>query len=71
MVDAVRLSEAQWKLLGELVSINRFRCVDSYPPAKKLVSLGYATWFFTRHGQYLMPTYAGRAALTQGRESKS
>ena len=64
------LSDAQGRLLVEIVNRSRARVVDSYPPAKKLVSLGYATWFFTRHGKYLMPTYEGRALLSSTREDE-
>lgn len=64
------LSDAQGRLLIEIVAKNRVRVVDGYPPAKKLAALGYAAWFFTRHGQYLMPTSAGRALLSSTRKDE-
>jgi hypothetical protein len=56
----MKLTKAQWALLVDIVNGDA-RCHPDYKPAKKLVELRLAT---CEHGDLLVPTEAGRAALS-------
>lgn len=64
----MKLTLAQHGLLCAIVRKGSEACIKSYPPAKKLVELGLATY---RSGSFghgrVEPTEAGRAAITAGK----
>lgn len=56
-----KLTKAQLALLEELPR----SVADYYPPAKKLVELGFAAWSRASFGDCLVITGAGREARTK------
>ena len=65
-----KLTKPQIELLGDL-EITSVGVSDTYDPAKKLVSLGYASWSTSSFGStYLTITDAGRTALQEASNGK-
>lgn len=59
----MKLSNAQLEMLHSAVHGNG-GCAESYPPAKKLVALGFCIGHGGGFGSYrLVPTDAGRALI--------
>lgn len=50
-----RLTKPQQALLDELLEKGPVFCVDSYPPAKRLVELGLAEWRKSGLSERLVP----------------
>lgn len=62
----VKLTKPQQDLLADVVAGGGFTCVDSYPPARKLIALGLIKARTGPFGTYkIEPTDAGRDAVTQ------
>jgi len=62
----VKLSKPQRKLLEKAVAEGSTFAVDSYPPVKKLLALGYIEPAKGRSQLRWAPTEAGRKALDDG-----
>lgn len=62
----MKLTKPQLALLREVDAGGN--AVDTYPPAKKLVELGYCVREQVGYSDYLRITPAGRAALKEAQE---
>jgi len=62
----VKLSPAQKDLLKLCGVMETVSCVDSYPPRKRLISLGLVTEHEGRLNSWIKITDAGRTALAEG-----
>ena len=63
-----RLTKPQAALLSDLAEQSPLAVSDTWPPAKRLVALGYAKWVDGKYSKALYITPAGRAALKEGRD---